>query len=181
MDKDPQSSNDLPGEPKNSPGAAPPRAEVESKVVYRRPNQTEGETQQPERAEELGSIWTRELAPAVMPVVIGFMLLLILISVLGFLSVRRMDEVSVAVLSLEQQHATKLSLLLQLRLALTRLDNEARARAESEARDELRPPIDLRLSNARDKLKDLLPQIEHLPLAANSPWLQFKNDLTELY
>ena len=54
---------------------------------------------------ETGSIWTRELAPAVMPVVIGFILLLILISVLGYFSVRRMDEVSVAVLGFEQEHA----------------------------------------------------------------------------
>lgn len=179
MDKDPQPSNDL-ADPENSPGAAhttaPPPAE-ESEVIYRRPNLAEGETQEPKRADELGSIWTRELAPALMPVVIGFMLLLILISVLGFLSVRRMDEVSIAVLSLEQEHAEKLSLLLKLRMAVTQLNNEARTRAEAEARDEIRPPIDLRLTAARDELRDLLPLIERLPLSANSPWLQFKKDL----
>jgi signal transduction histidine kinase len=180
MDNDPQSSNNSPRTAENPAAAGPtpaPPAEDEPRVVYRRPDRTEGETQQSQRQTDLGSIWTRELAPAVMPVVIGFMLLLILISVLGYLSVRRMDEVSVAVLLLEQQHATKLSLLLQLRHAVTRLDNEARTRAESEARDELRPPFDMRLGNARDQLKDLLPQIERLPLAADSPWLQFKNDL----
>jgi signal transduction histidine kinase len=179
MDHDPKPSNDLPGTAENPVAAGPapaPPGEDEPKVVYRRSDLT-GETQSPQRQEDLGSIWTRELAPAVMPVVIGFMLLLILISVLGYLSVRRMDEVSVAVLSLEQQHAEKLSLLLKLRLAVTQLDNEARTRAEAEARDELRPPINLRLGNARDQLKDLLPQVERLPLAADSPWLQFKNDL----
>ncbi len=71
-----------------------------------------------------------------------------------------MDEVSVAVLGLEQQHAAKLSLLLKLRLAVTKLNNEARARADSEARRELRPPFDLRLNRAQDELKELMPELE---------------------
>jgi len=157
----------------------PPPSDDEPNVVYRRGEVAETKTPQPQIPTETGSVWTRELAPAVMPVVIGFLLLLILISVHGYLSVRRMDEVSVAVLALEHQHATKLSWLLQLRLALTKLDNEARARAEAEARDELGPPFDLRLNTARDQLTGLLPQIESLPLAADSPWRQFKNDLVD--
>jgi signal transduction histidine kinase len=117
------------------------------------------------------------VAPAVTPLFLGFLVLLILISVLGFLSVRRMDEVSIAVLGLEQQHAAKLSLLLKLRLAVTKLNNEARARADSEARREMRPPIDMRLNRARDELKELMPALERA-LTSDSSWQKFKNDLT---
>lgn len=111
-----------------------------------------------------------------MPLIIGFLLLLILIYVLGFLSVRRMDEVSVSVLALEQEHAAKLNLLLNLRLAVTKLNNEARARADSEARNELRSPFDVRLYSARDEMNDLLLQLER-PLLADPKWQKFKNDL----
>jgi signal transduction histidine kinase len=112
-----------------------------------------------------------------MPLIVGFLLLLILIFVLGALSVRRMDEVSVAVLELDQHHAAKLSLLLKLRLAVTKLNNEARARAESEARGEMRPPLDLRLNTAQEELSDLLLQLERPPLSEDPTWRQFRTDL----
>jgi signal transduction histidine kinase len=182
MDKDSQSSNDQPDDQKTSvspadTGPSPPPADEPPQVVYRRADLQADDAQQAKSPSDDGSVWTRQLAPAVMPVVIGFMLLLILISVLGILSVRRMDEVSVAVLTLEQQHAEKLSLLLKLRLAVTKLNNEARARAEAETRNEFRPPIGLRLDTARDDVRDLLPLIERVPPSAEFPWPQFKNDL----
>ena len=176
MDKDPQDKLERVGAsaddaaPPHAP--VPPSSEVDPKLVYRRADITGIE---PERSES-GSIWTRELAPAVTPLVIGFMLLLILISVLGFLSVGQMEDVRIRILTLQQEHSNRLNLLLQLRLALTRLNNEARARAESESRDELRPPIDMRLSRARDELRKLLPQFDGL--AADASWQQFRNDLS---
>lgn len=176
MDKDPQVEPDRAAPNSNdgapSPAPVPPASEDDPKLVYRRADLTETEAQRLDS----GTIWTRDLAPAVTPVVIGFMLLLILISVLGFLSVRRMDEVRIRVLSLQQEHATRLNFLLQLRLALTRLNNEARARAESESRDELRPPIEMRLNMARDELKRLLTQFEGL--APHDSWQQFRNELS---
>ncbi|HYJ85056.1 MAG TPA: ATP-binding protein [Pyrinomonadaceae bacterium] len=159
-----------------SPPAPPPvETEDHSTVVYRRidaePAQSPAQQSSPQRN------WVQRLAPAVTPLVLGFLVLLILISVVGFLSVRRMDEVSIAVLGLEQQHAAKLSLLLKLRLAVTKLNNEARARADSEARREMRPPIDMRLNRARDELKELMPDLERA-LIADPSWQKFKNDLT---
>jgi signal transduction histidine kinase len=154
----------------------PPPEEDNPTVVYRRLEGPE-ETLPPGASHPaLPSVWSRELAPAIMPLIIGFLLLLILIYVLGFLSVRRMDEVSVSVLALEQQHAAKLNLLLNLRLAVTKLNNEARARADSEARNELRSPFDVRLYSARDEMNDLLLQLER-PLLADPKWQKFKNDL----
>ena len=182
MNKDSQPSGDSRGKHDSSSRLAgsspesPPSSENDPKVVYRRDDLTDAEAPQPKGPSGVGSVWRSELAPAVTPLVIGFMLLLILISVLGFLSVRRMDEVRITVLSLQQEHANKLNLLLQLRLALTKLNNEARARAESEARNELRPPFDVRRNTARDDLKRLLPQFDGL--AGDASWQQFRNDLS---
>lgn len=149
----------------------------EPKVVYRRPEPTATDAEGPTPTPPTKSGWMREISPALMPLVVGFLLLLILIGVLGLLSVRRMDEVSVAVMGLEQQHAAKLSLLLKLRLAVTKLNNEARARAEAEARDEIKPPLDLRLNMAQDEMSELLGQLERPPLANDPTWHKFRGDL----
>lgn len=149
----------------------------EPRVVYRRAEPIEGSAQPPVSAPPTSGVWLREISPAIMPLVVGFLLLLILIAVLGFLSVRRMNEVGAAMLDLEQQHAAKLSLLLKLRLAVTKLDNEARARAEAEARNEIKPPLELRLNMAQDDISELLGQLER-PLLVNDPaWSTFRRDL----
>jgi len=114
----------------------------------------------------------RVISPATIPLVAGFLLLLMLIGIVGWLSMRRMDEVGRAVLDLEQTHAAKLSLLLRLRLAITKLNNEARSRDQS--RGELRPPFDLRFSIAHTDAKDELSQLRR----TSEPELQnFANNL----
>src|SRR5882672_2245582 len=145
------------------------------RVVYRRAEPTETNAYDPLPTPPAKG--TRKLSPAIVPLVVGFLLLIILIAVLGLLSVRRMDEVGGAVLDLEQQHAAKLSLLLKLRLALTKLDNEARARAEAEARRELMPPFDVRLNSARTEVKNLLHELERPSLANDPTWNTFRSDL----
>ena len=150
---------------------APPTGELDSpKVVY-------SNALAAASTPEAGSIWTRELSPAIIPLIVGFLLLLILIAVLGLLSVRRMDEVGGAVLNLEQQHAAKLSLLLRLRLAVTRLNNEARARADADARRELKPPFEIRLTTARAETNQVLLELERPPLPSDPFWNKFRNDL----
>jgi len=145
-----------------------------SRVAYRRVEPADTLTEPVSRAR---SIWTRELSPAIIPLIVGFTLLLILVGVLGFLSVTRMDEVGRAVLDLEQQHAARLRLLLSLRLAVTKLDNEARSRAEADARRELKPPFEIRLNAARSEVNRLLKQAEGPTLAGDPEWNQFRNDL----
>lgn len=160
-----------------SHASPPPAHEPEPpRVVYRRPDSADPDihlTTTPNT-----SIWKREISPAIIPMIVGFLLLLILIVVLGMLSVRRMDEVGRTVLDLEQQHAAKLSLLLKLRLAVTRLDNEARARAQADARGELKPPFDFRLSAARTEANELLRQLDQPSLASDPTWTKFRNDMT---
>lgn len=175
--KQPEKVGPSGGEPVREHLATPVPDNKEAQVVYRRAKGTGGDTQPSASSPGATGGGTREIAPAIMPLVVGFLLLLILIFVLGLLSVRRMDEVSVAVLNLEQQHAAKLSLLLKLRFAVTKLNNEARARAETEARGELQPPLELRLTFARDEMSQLLRLLERPPLADDPTWQKFRDDL----
>jgi signal transduction histidine kinase len=154
-------------------------AELEAaRVVYRRADPAETRAPVSASFAKARSIWTRELSPAIIPLIIGFLLLLILIGVLGLLSLNRMEEVGRAVLDLEQQHAAKLSLLLKLRLAVTKLDNEARSRAEADARRELKPPFEIRLNAARSELDQLRREVDQPSLAGDPVWNKFRNDLT---
>src|SRR3989440_6665795 len=117
------------------------------------------------------------LDPALVPLIVGFAVLLLLILLIGNLSVRRLEETSRNSLGLEQSYAARAALLLRFRVALTRLDNEARNRMEAEARHELRPPFDLRLDTARGKASDLIPLLDHPPLSDLPEWNKFRADL----
>ena len=119
----------------------------------------------------------RRFDPTLAPLIAGFALLLLLILVLGNLSMRRLEDTSRDTLQLEQSYAARANLLLQLRVALTRLDNEARDRMEASARHELTPPFDMRLNTARGKAADLLPQLDRLPLSEMPRWRVFRDDL----
>jgi signal transduction histidine kinase len=166
------------GEDSRTPLDENPTGEpAEPRVVYHRAEITEGNAYADLSTAPARNVWVQKISPAIVPLIVGFLLLLILIGVLGLLSVSRMDEVGNAVLNLEQQHAAKLSLLLNLRLAVTKLDNEARARAEADARRELKPPFDMRLSTSRDEVNELLRQLERLPLVNDPTWGRFRNDL----
>ena len=154
--------------PESEKNMQPPEDGADSTVVYRR-TEPPAPGNRPAR--------DRGIAPAVTPLVIGFTLLLLVITVLGLLSVRRMDDVSFQVRSLEQQHAARLSLLLQLRLALNRLDYEARSRQDAEARKELLPPFELKLRTAREEVNKLLQSLERPPLSQETKWNQFRADL----
>ena len=150
--------------PTNSPEGAP-------QVVYRR-----ADVPAPASAPTPAG---RELAPAVTPLIIGFTSLLIVISVLGYLSVQRIEEVGRQVLDLEHHQAAQSNLLLQLRLALNNLDNKARSRQDAEAGRGLQPPFDLPIRTARENVQDLLPQLDRPSLAQEPKWNQFRKDLAE--
>ena len=141
----------------------------DGKVVYRRVvpgDQPRG---------KLGS----RIDPALLPLIVGFALLLIGILLLGNLSVRRIEDTSRSALQLEQSYAARASLLLRYREALTRVDNEARSRMQADARRELRPPFDLRLDTARNTIDDLLPFLDKPPLSELPKWHKFHDDVTK--
>lgn len=124
-----------------------------------------------------GATPAKQFAPALAPLALGFTLLLILIFVLGYFGVRKVEDTSREVLEMEHQHASSLSLLLQLRVALTRLNNEARDRDEAEMRHEIRPPFDIRLSTARNEVNRLLLLCDRAPLGQTPQFRNLRNDL----
>ena len=158
--------------------SAAPTATDESRPavsVYRRTDSTETNPRPSSAMSAAKSIWRSEISPAIIPLIVGFVLLLILVVVLGWLSRNRMNEVGNKVLNLEQEHAATLSLLLKLRLAITSLNNEARSRAGSDSRRELRPPFDMRLTLARSELNKLLQrELQHM---TGPEWNTFRGDL----
>ncbi len=145
------------------------RTPTEGQVVYRRVGAQD--TRPPKREPRLD--------PALLPLFIGFAVLLILVSAVGNLSIRKLEDTSSRSLQLEQAYAARASLLLQFEVALTRLDNEARSRAEADSRRELRPPFDVRLDTARGKVSELVPLLDHPPLSDLPEWQKFRADLTE--
>ncbi len=143
-----------------------PSQQSDGEVVYRRllPSASGGKKES-------------RLDPTLLPLIAGFALLLLLVWVLGSLSVRRLEDTSGAALELEHAHAARAELLLQLRVSLTKLDNEARKRMEATARRELSPPFDLRLDSARGEATNLLAQVDHAPLGELPDWRKFRDDL----
>jgi signal transduction histidine kinase len=119
----------------------------------------------------------REIAPTITPLVIGFLLLLALIAVLSLLSVRTMTKVSFEAHDLEAQYTARLTLLLNLRLAITKLDNEARMRADTESQGKFNPPFQVRLDTARDEVIESMQTLDRPPLSEDSSWAQFRKDL----
>ncbi|HEX6190306.1 MAG TPA: ATP-binding protein [Pyrinomonadaceae bacterium] len=149
------------------------KTSVEGDVVYRRPASS-GTTPPPRGPRE------SRFDPTLMPLLVGCALLLLFVIVLGNLSIRRVQDTSREALMLEQQFAARAELLLQLRIALTRLDNEARDKMEAQARQELRPPFDMRLTTARGELTKLMPSLDRPPLSLLPKWQAFRRDL-EVY
>jgi signal transduction histidine kinase len=118
----------------------------------------------------------RGFAPALLPLLVGFLLVLALISVLGVRSLSKMDEVANDARELSRQHSARLGLLLDLRLALTRLDTEARARHNEEAM-RIAPPFDTRINKARDEVRELTKQLDQPLVSDVTSWNQMRVDL----
>ncbi len=144
-------------------------------VVYRR--KPAPDSPEALRLADSTKVRTREVAPAISFLIVGFLLLLGLILGLGLKSVSQMDEVSFRGGELERNLSARRALLLNLRLALTRVDNEARARHDAESRRELLPPFETRLGSARDQLNQWLTPLDKPPLSNDPSWSQFKRDL----
>ena len=124
----------------------------------------------------------RGYAPALIPLIVGFLLLLGLIFGLGYLSVRRVEDVGIRARDLGLERSVKLSLLLELRLKVTRLDNEARLRGRAdsqseEVRRELLPPFEMKLNSARADVAKALKRLEEPPLTQEQSWNQLRTEL----
>ncbi|MEJ7578834.1 MAG: ATP-binding protein [Pyrinomonadaceae bacterium] len=116
---------------------------------------------------------------AIVPILIGFVVLVALVVGLGVLSVKELNKVSDEVLDLQRQQWSRLGLLLNLRVAASELNNEARARDVLEERGGLIPPIALPLRNARSEMRSLLTRFESSPFAESERGRNFINNVRE--
>jgi len=89
-----------------------------------------------------------------------------------------MDAVSNEALDVGRQRSARLTLLWDLHTGVTKLDNEARARARVEAvRGSLAPPFDLQLNAARSEVVESSKRLDSPPLSNNQAWIQLREDL----
>lgn len=100
------------------------------------------------------------------PLLVGFALLVALVLGLGYLSAQKISDASFNTKDAERRLSAMSKTLLNLRLALSRLDTEARirGRVESGTQGVMLPPTDLRLRNEREAVSNLLPEFDALPL-----------------
>ena len=124
----------------------------------------------------------RGFAPALVPLIVGFLLLLALISGLGILSLRKMSDVTFRAQDASLQRVARLNLLFDLRLKVTTLDNEARLRGRfesgtDETRREFLPPFEFRLNNARAEVADALRLLDKPPLSEEPVWKELHTEL----
>jgi signal transduction histidine kinase len=155
---------------------------VDGEVVYRRVSQgvdADGKAAKKRGSEQGSKPVEHKLAPTLTPLLIGFALLLALVLFLGYLSMRKLNEVSTEILYQQRQYSIRQSLTLKLLLATTRLNNEARARAraESGASNDVRPLFDQPMRNARKEVDDLLPLLERPPYSQSEKWRKLHDDI----
>lgn len=142
-----------------------------SEVVYRRRR-----TSRPKPEESLRAR-TRRLAPAITPLILGFLVLLSLIYGLGRWSVNEMDKVSLNAQEFGRQQSARLGVLYRLRLQVSDLNHEARSRQESDSRREIVAPFDLRLNAVREEIQKTLHQLDRPPLIEEESWKKLRTDL----
>src|SRR5438270_659701 len=154
--------------------------EKDGEVVYRRISPGEGEEpQKPDPNKRRRLSLASHLAPTLKTVIFGFAVLLTLVLLLGYLSVRKTNEVGRKILDDERRHVAIRQFVLDLRLATTKLDNEARARGRrlGEITEETRPLFDAPLNKARDEVNKLMLRLAAPPYSESEKW---RNLLTHL-
>ena len=142
------------------------------RVVYSRPEDGGGEEgARPSALRKAAKAATRrDYAPlwrTLVPLLVGFVLLVGLVIGLGQLSVNKVRDVTLDTRSNEGRLTATSNALLNLRLALSRLDTEARIRGRIEAGTAgvILPPTDLRLRNERGEFERRVAEFDTLPLA----------------
>ena len=137
----------------------------EGRVVYSRPDEEGGGGRR--RVHSWAASMGRDtLWGALVPLSVGFALLVGLVFALGVLSADAVSKMSFDTRDDERRLSLMSRTLLDLRLALSRLDTEARLRARVDAGTAgvILPPSDLRLRNERGEVERLLPEFDRLQL-----------------
>jgi signal transduction histidine kinase len=161
----------------------PESAKEDGEVVYRRLATGEDERSKDDQSKRHKLAAILNLAPTLKTVIVGFAVSLVLVVLLGYLSVRRMDEVGTRILDDERRNAALRDFTSGLRIATLKLDNEARARARKvggEA-EETRPLSDLPLDRARVAVVKGVQQLEKPPYIESEKWRSLHNHLVAYF
>ncbi|HEX8148130.1 MAG TPA: ATP-binding protein [Pyrinomonadaceae bacterium] len=142
------------------------------RVIYSRPGGEGGEGEARPPAEAAGGVAAGAggaygaLWKTLVPLLVGFTLLVGLVFGLGYQSAGKVSEVTYGAKDEYLRLSTMSDALLNMRLALSRLDTEARMRARLEAGtgNVMLPPSDLRLRNERGEVEKLLAEFDRLPV-----------------
>jgi signal transduction histidine kinase len=150
-------------------------AEKKPEVVYRR---TDVRMPPPEAA-VVADLAKRAFVRAITPLIIGFLLLLGLISVLGWRSANQMEQVGNNASILITQYFQRQNLLVELRLKLAQLDNEIRIRNTAISQRGLKPPFSFKIDEARDDLTQTIAVLDHIPVFQDPDWTRLRTDLED--
>lgn len=135
----------------------------EGKVRYKRHEYLldEEETEGLSLGERLGEL-RRNLTPSFVPLVIGFAVLLAIVATLGVLSENEIQKIKDEATTLQFEQTEKFAFYYDVRGAFQDLDTEARIRAAGRQSGDLMPPFELKLNNARNKMRDLFPAFNRM-------------------
>ncbi|HET9479437.1 MAG TPA: ATP-binding protein [Pyrinomonadaceae bacterium] len=152
-------------------------AEKKPEVVYRRPPDTR--TAPPAESNIVAELAKRAFFRAITPLIIGFLLLLALISVLGWRSANQMEEVGNNASVLTTQYFYKQHLLVDLRLKLAQVHNEIRIRHTAQSQKGLKPPFTFNIDNARAELKKTIAVLDSQPVFQDPDWTTLRAELAK--
>lgn len=116
-------------------------------------------------------------APALVPLIVGFLLLVGLVTWLGWSSVRKLEDVSGKVLDLQRRQGNQAKLLVDLQLTLGSLNKDASAQATADVRGEVTFPYTTRINTAREEVARILSLINRLPLASTERWQTLRAEI----
>ena len=119
----------------------------------------------------------RGFSPAITPLIIGFLLLLGLILALGLRSTNKMRDIGMSAQDRALGYSTHLGLLMDLRLKVNQLDNEARARHRQESAREFAPPFQIKLDTAREEAIKAMAFLDRPPLSEEPKWIELHDNL----
>lgn len=152
-------------------------AENKPEVVYRRRAVDRYTPPAEAEAAVVADLARRAFLRAITPLIIGFLLLLALISVLGWRSANQMEQVGNNAGVLISGYFHRQNLLVDLRLKLSRVDNEIRIRNTAISQRGLKPPFDFKIDNARDDLILSIALLDRNPVFQDPDWTKLRTDL----
>jgi signal transduction histidine kinase len=150
-------------------------AEKKPEVVYRKADVR----MPPPEAEVVADLAKRAFVRAITPLIIGFLLLLGLISVLGWRSANQMEQVGNNASIRITRYFELQNMLIELRLKLAQLDNEIRIRNTATSQKGLKPPFPFKIDTAREDLLTAIAVLDHHHVFQDPDWTRLRTHLDE--